>query len=81
MIDINEEGAAMSTLSRRRRAIFTRRNGHLPIIRAAILSLAFIGVGGAGFAAGLKVGSAERPAAEQNVKTVSIWPSGAPATP
>lgn len=71
----------MSTLSRRRRAIFTRRQGHFPIIRAAVLSLAFIGVGGAGFAAGVKVGSAEHAPTDQNVKTVSIWPNGAPISP
>jgi hypothetical protein len=53
----------MSTLHPRRRPIFNRRRGLTPILRAVTVAGAILGIGGAGFAAGLKMSQAKEPAA------------------
>jgi hypothetical protein len=74
--DHREQEAAMSMLSPRRRPIFNRRSA-FPIIRVMILSACLVGVAGAGFAAGLKVGSANPAPGAKQVRTVANWSASA----
>ena len=65
----------MTTFTRRRRPIFNRRRGIMPILKAAALTGAILGVGGAGFAAGLKVSQAKTPATfAKPVMSAQVWP-------
>jgi hypothetical protein len=71
-----KQEAAMSKISRRRRPIFNRRAA-FPIIRVMILSVCFVGVGGVGFAAGVKVGAANPAPGAKEVRTVANWSASA----
>lgn len=52
----------MSSITRRRRRpIFNRRHGLMPIIRVSAVALGIAAIGGVGFAAGLKVSQAKAP--------------------
>ena len=49
----------MPYLPTRKRAIFSRRQGSLRVLRLMLIAASLAGIGGAGFAAGLRVGMNE----------------------